>query len=83
MLQHFFKNFGKTETPLAAVLLGRKEETLRFSCLFLSLRGSLEPLMARKFGDAEDRTGGLGLAERKEHYLTAAPFHQFDVGKAD
>jgi hypothetical protein len=26
----------------------------------------------------EDRTSGLGPAERKEHYLTAAPFHRFD-----
>jgi hypothetical protein len=31
----------------------------------------------------EDRTSGLGPAERKEHYLTAAPFHRFDVSKAD
>jgi hypothetical protein len=29
----------------------------------------------------EDRTSGLGSAERKEHYLTS-PFHRFDVDMA-
>jgi hypothetical protein len=39
-------------------------------------------LANKEFGVEEDRTSGLGPAERKEHYLTAAPFHRFDVNMA-
>jgi hypothetical protein len=39
-------------------------------------------LVNKEVGVEEDRTGGLGPAERKEHYLTAAPFHRFDVDMA-
>jgi hypothetical protein len=70
--------FDKTETLLAAVLLGGEEKPEDFF-LICVVRGLLGPLMTWKtFGVAEDRTGGLGPAKRKEHYLTAAPFHQFD-----
>jgi hypothetical protein len=40
-------------------------------------------LVNKEVGVKEDRTSGLGSAERKEHYLTAAPFHRFDVRMAD
>jgi len=39
--------------------------------------------MALKIGLAEDRTGGHRPTERKEHCLTAAPDHQFDVRNPD
>jgi hypothetical protein len=44
-IQHFFDKFDKTETPLAAVLLGGKEKPEDFF-LILVVRGLLGPLMA-------------------------------------
>jgi hypothetical protein len=77
------RTFDKTETPLAAVQAREGKRKPRLSSFFhFVVRGLLGPLMA-VFGVREDRTGGLGPAERKEHYLTAAPFHRFDGDKAD
>jgi hypothetical protein len=76
-------SLDKTETSLAAVQAsGGKEKAKAFVIFHFVVRGLLGPLMA-VFGVREDRTGGLGPAERKEHYLTAAPFHRFDGDDAD
>jgi hypothetical protein len=77
--QHIsIKTFDKTETPLAAVLLGGEEKVFYLSSLFVSCEDYWDPSWHKEFGVEEGRTSGLGPAKRKEHYLTAAPFHQFD-----
>ena len=73
---------GKPKPPSRRVARLVKRKRTRFSSLFLSCEDYWDPSWPNT-GDAGDRTGGLGPAKRKEHYLTAAPFHRFDVNKAN
>jgi hypothetical protein len=78
---------NKTETSLAAVHARRGKRNPKISYLFVCrlCEDYWDPswLVNKEVGVKEDRTSGLGSAERKEHYLTAAPFHRFDVRMAD
>lgn len=82
-IQQSSRDFSKTETPLAAVIARRERgKHVCFSSYYCRARITGTP-HGIKIGLAEDRTGGLGPAKRKEHYLTAAPSHRFDRNNAN
>jgi hypothetical protein len=63
-------------------MLGGEEKVFYLSSLFVLCEDYWDPSWHQEFGVEEDRTSGLEPAKQKEHYLTAAPFHQFDGNNA-
>jgi hypothetical protein len=77
------KRIDKTETPHSRRTARRERGKLVGFLPYLCRARITGTPHGQISGDAAgDRTGGLGLAKRKEHYLTAAPSHRFDVFNA-